>query len=246
MKLYTLGTSHGATEEGRSCSVNLLKVSDSYYLFDCGGDAEAKLKDIGLEPNAPRAIFISHMHIDHVAGLSALSKRYMLHYNKTDARAEVFFPEESSVLPFYAWLSAAHCSLEKKDRFNVRSFIGGEIYTDENITVTAIPTKHIKGGEYPSFAFMVEGEGKRFLYTGDLAPSFIDYPTVVTEKDFDLILSELVHFDVEKNIPALAESRTKKMVFTHVSLKKIPIILEKQGELPFPITVANDGDVYEF
>ena len=39
----------------------------------------------------------------------------------------------------------------------------GEIYRDEHVTVTAIRTKHVSGGAYPSYAFMVEGEGKTFL-----------------------------------------------------------------------------------
>lgn len=42
MKLYTLGTSYGATELGRECSSNLLEVNGSYYLFDSGGNVEAK------------------------------------------------------------------------------------------------------------------------------------------------------------------------------------------------------------
>ena len=44
MKLYTLGTSHGATEIGRACSANLLAVGTTYYLFDCGGNTYAQNK----------------------------------------------------------------------------------------------------------------------------------------------------------------------------------------------------------
>ena len=245
MKLYTLGTSHGATEKGRSCSVNLLEVSGSYYLFDCGGDAEAKLKDLGLE-GAVRAIFLSHMHIDHVAGLPALAKRYFLHYNKTGSYADVYFPEEEGIEPFFAWLRATHYSFKNPDAMKTHVIKEGEIYRDEHVSVTAIRTKHVSGGAYPSYAFMVEGEGKRFLYTGDLSPSFTDYPTVVFERDFDLILSELVHFDVEKNLPDIIRSKTKSLVFTHLGPSKIPIIKEKQGEIPFPVTIANDGDTFEF
>lgn len=245
MKLYTLGTSHGATEKGRSCSVNLLEVSGSYYLFDCGGDAEAKLTDIGLAGSV-RAIFLSHMHIDHVAGLPALAKRYILHYNKQGSHAEVFFPEEEGIEPFLSWLRATHYSLDRLDSFEMRVIREGEIYRDENITVTAIRTRHIKDGEIPSFAFTVEGEGKRFLYTGDLSGSFEDYPEVVFERDFDLILSELVHFNVEKNLPKIRESRTKRLVFTHLGPSKIPTLLEREKDFPFPISVASDGDVFEF
>ena len=245
MKLYTLGTSHGATEENRSCSINLLEVEGSYYLFDSGGDAEAKIKNLGIDPGKVKAIFISHMHIDHVAGLPALSKRYLLHYNKNNNKADVFFPEERAIEPFFYWLDVTHYKFQSREPFDIKVIDAGVIYNDGTITVTAIPTKHIENGKFPSFAFMVETNNKRFLYTGDLSPSFDDFPKIVFEKNFDLILCELVHFDVEKNLPTISKAKTKKIIFTHVSLKKIPILLDNIASLPFSCEVAEDVSVYD-
>jgi len=64
-------------------------------------------------------------------------------------------------------------SLEKKELFNVRPFAAGEIYRDENVTVTAIATKHIGGG---AFGVRVRGEelelrtmnGLELLITGHI------------------------------------------------------------------------------
>ncbi len=247
MKIYTLGTSHGATEYTRSCSVNLLEVGGAYYLFDCGGDAESKIKNLGIEPNEVRAIFISHMHVDHAASLPGMAKRYALHYNKTEAHADVFLPEASAIPVLMSWLEAMHFEKEHShfEFFELKPVFRGVVYEDEHVRVTAIPTRHVQGGKFPSYAYAVEGEGKLFLYTGDLAPDFSDYPAVVYEKDFDAILSELVHFDVEKNLPDIKKSRTKKLIFTHLGPRKIPLIEAAKDEFPYPVYIANDGDSFD-
>ena len=58
VKFYTLGTSHGGVEVGRSCSVNMVSVGEYYYIFDCGGNVETKLKDMGIPFENIRAVFI--------------------------------------------------------------------------------------------------------------------------------------------------------------------------------------------
>ena len=245
MKLHTLGTSHAAAEKGRSCSGSLLEINGRYYLFDCGANIESKLVDMGLDPTDVRAIFISHMHEDHIGSISCMLKRIAGHYNKQGLTTDVFFPEKEAIPPFIAWLEAMHFDLSNISRFNMAPVSPELTYNDGTIKVTAIPTKHVFMGKYPSFAYMVETSDKRFLYTGDLAPSFIDYPTVVYEKDFDAILSELVHFDVEKNLPSIIKSRTKKLIFTHIGPSKIPQIEQASDKFPFPVFIANDGDCFD-
>lgn len=245
MKLYTLGTSHSAAEIGRSCSGSLLEIDGSYYLFDCGGNIESKLVNMGLDPTDLRAIFISHMHEDHIGSLTSMLKRIAGHYNKKGSTTDVFIPEKEAIPPFIAWLEAMHFDLSNISRFNMSPVLPGITYSDSKVKITAIPTKHIFMGKYPSFAYMAETQDKRFLYTGDLAPSFVDYPTVVYEKDFDAILSELVHFDVDKNLPDIIRSRTKKLIFTHLGLDKIPLIERAVDKFPYPVFIANDGDCFE-
>ena len=246
MKLYTLGTSHGAAEKGRYCSGSLLEVCGSYYLFDCGADIEAKLVNMDIDPADVRAMFISHMHADHVGSLVGMTKRLAHQYNKKGSVMQVFLPEAEAISPYLSWLDAMHFDVSNINRFNMQATAPGAIYCDEVIRVTAISTRHMMNGKYPSFAYTVEGDGKRFLYTGDLSGDFSDYPEVVYEKDFDLILSELVHFNVEKNLPSIIKSKTKKMVFTHIGPDKIASIKQAASEFPFPVAVADDGECFEF
>ena len=243
IKFYTLGTSHGATEPGRSCSVNLVEVDGSYYVFDCGGNIETKMKDLGMPFENLRAVFISHMHEDHAGSLSAVVKRFS-HYIKEERSVKIYMPEADGIEAFRAWLAALHTT-KNLHRVGYELIEAGEIYRDEKIAVTAIATRHMQGGEYPSYAFVIEAEGKKLLYTGDLAADFSDYPQVLLEEDFDLVVSELVHFNLENNLDTIKKTRTKKLVFTHMNLKKAEIIRGIIDEFPFEVVVANDNDLFE-
>ncbi len=241
MKLYTLGTSHGATEVGRACSANLISVGDNYYLFDCGGNTEGKMTDLGLPIERIRAVFVTHMHEDHAGTLSAIAKRFT-NYRRDASPVSIFLPEEKGIDAFRIWLSALH--IEINDRVFLFPVKAGKVYEDENITVTSIATAHMFNGAFPSFAYLIEAEGKKMLYTGDLAGDFHDYPTILFDEDFDAVLCELVHFKVENNLETIAKTRTKKMVFTHLAPRNIPRIRTAEDKIPFPVEIAEDGASY--
>ena len=125
-----------------------------------------------------RSVFISHMHEDHAGSLSAIAKRFVS-YIKTGEQVNIFMPEENAITAFKNWLKALHFSKFDKLIFSLTQ--KGEIYRDENITVSAVPTEHLFNGEFPSYAFVVETSDKKILYTGDLACDFHDYPQIVFE-----------------------------------------------------------------
>ena len=251
MRLFTLGTSHGAAELHRACSMNLIEVSGKYYLFDCGGSAESRLVDIGIDPTLLRAVVISHMHEDHVGSITGIVKRFTS-YNPDKRNVRIFMPDAASVDALRTWLSAINIFrwqdgkflTEEAARLSFSPISEGVIFDDGNLRITAIPTRHLANGAMPSFAFVIEGEGKRVLYTADLNPDFSDYPRIAYEKDFDLILSELVHFDVARNLPDIARSRTRKLVFTHYNERSLRALRDANAVFPFEVCVANDGDEF--
>lgn len=240
MKLYTLGTSHGATEPGRGCSANLLEVNGSYYLFDCGGNAEGKMTDLHLPVLGIRAVFISHMHEDHIGGLSAIAKRFTVHRNKECKSVSVFLPEQKGIDVFCQWLDALHFHISE-NAFTMHLVREGLLYKDENISVTAIPTRHLENGIYPSFAYMICTENEKLLYTGDLNADFGDYPQILLEEEFDAVLSELVHFSFEKNLKTIVKTKTKKLIFTHMAPGNIQRVAEHKDAFPFEVCIAEDG-----
>jgi len=243
MRLCTLGTSHGATEQGRACSCNLLTVNGAHYLFDCGGYVEGKLCDLNISFADLRCAFITHMHEDHAGTLSAIIKRFNHYIPESDAFLKVFMPEENGICAFKNWIEALHMvSVEKRASFTLVS--EGMIYEDENIKVTAIRTQHLMNGVFPSYANKVETADKRFLYTGDLNPDFHDYPEILYNKDFDAVLCELVHFNVEKNMDCFLKTKTKQLIFTHMGLHNIPKIEAALDRFPYPVHIARDNAFY--
>jgi len=240
---HTLGTSHGAAEYGRSCSVNVLDVNGHYYVFDCGGNIETKMKDLAMPMANVRAVFISHMHEDHVGSLSAIGKHFTVYIGK-EASIRIMMPERAGIEAFRAWMLALHTNAEKMKRLELKEIFEGEIYRDEFVAVSAIATRHIECGRYPSYAFVIEAEGKRILYTGDLAYDFSDYPEVLYTEDFDLVVSELVHFHLEENLEDIKKTRTKKLVFTHINLNKAKSLREIAHTFPFEVTVAEENATF--
>ena len=81
MEIIILGTGHGtATECYNTCFA--IKDKDEYFLIDSGGGNGIlkQLKETNIELEKIRAIFISHIHMDHILGciwiIRVLSKKY--------------------------------------------------------------------------------------------------------------------------------------------------------------------------
>ncbi|MBR2930969.1 MAG: MBL fold metallo-hydrolase [Clostridia bacterium] len=257
MKLYTLGTAHGAAECGRACSVILLECGGKYYLFDCAACAESRLMDLGIDPSELEAIFTTHAHEDHVGGIPAMVKR-IWDYNYENKKVRIYLTEEKLLAALRGWLDAMHTLRIGSDGRPMTELLAnaefsivseGEFYNDGNISVRAIKTRHLEHGKYPSYAFIIEGEGKKMLYTGDLEMDFLDYPAEAHNEQFDLVLCELVHFNSESpdmDINLVLNTKTKRFVFTHYRNVDRARPLFELPSLPFELRVATDGDVFEF
>lgn len=252
MKLYTLGTSHGAVEGGRACSANLVEVGGVYYLFDCGAATELRLGEVGINPTDVRAVFISHMHEDHVGGISSIIKRFTA-YNPEMKHTAIYLADESAKAALSAWIDTVYPYRWTGERFmtefstcfELKAVEEGTFYDDGNLKVRAIPTRHSANGRFPSFAFVFEGEGKRVFYTGDLNACFSDFPTELLDTPLDLMLSELVHFNVSTAYPVVSRMQTKRLVFTHYSKRKLGELASANVTFPFQTDIARDRDVFE-
>ncbi len=156
--------------------------------------------------------------------------------------------EQQGVDALRTYLLSAVNTLDD-ERIRMHAFTSGKIYEDENITVTAIPTDHMNG-EHPSYAFMIEGDGKRIFFTGDMhCGSPDDFPMLAKELPSELIVSEFVHFCKDTLLPHLQACKTKRVLFNHYNENWTPPVVEwmktKEAGLPFPISLVCDGDTVE-
>ncbi len=247
MKLHLIGTSHGAPEKNRACSAILLETEGRFYVIDAGSSVEKYMVDNDLDVEAINAIFITHMHEDHIGTLTGLLK-VLRTYHGT-ARAQIFLPEQQGIEGLRVWLEAIHATPWPENRLPFLLTAEGEVYSDEYVKVSAVKTDHIKG-DFDSFAYIIECEGKRVVITGDLTDDLHDYPQVILEKDFDAVVSELCHYRKEFGfIPGTIEkikaSKTKKIIFTHI-YPGADIDMQKiKDTLPFTAHIAQDGDIFE-
>ncbi|HWK33521.1 MAG TPA: MBL fold metallo-hydrolase, partial [Hyphomicrobium sp.] len=72
LRVTLLGTAAGpAARSTRSQPASLLQVGGKTYLIDAGDGVLRQLASAGVQPGAVDAIFITHLHFDHTAGLPA-------------------------------------------------------------------------------------------------------------------------------------------------------------------------------
>lgn len=252
MKIYTLGTSHGDATYCRFNSSTVYETDDgSLYLVDAGAPVEALMTRKGLKFRDLRAVFITHMHDDHVGGLTNLIKASVKYPGNRPSGAVVHFPEAGAEDALRGWLSALHIkSPEPIVSFSLTT--DGLVYSDENVRVSAIRTRHLLADGVPSsFAYMLEFKKGDIsvLHSGDLRSDFADFPAIARERHFDACLCEATHYKPDQAAPVLAESRFGRLIFIHIhnpwhGEEGEAALLSHYKNLPYPIDIAHDGDEF--
>lgn len=246
MKLTFLGTSAGIPDPDRNCSCAMLEVDERVYLIDAGAPVLNCLRQHEMTPLSIHAIFTTHAHSDHTAGLLHLLDACTWFYKEStfpiflttptlgDALARTI--EEMDQQPFAS------------NRLHFKTAEAGTLYDDGILKATYIPAHHCD--PRPSYSILIEAEGKRLLFTGDLSRNLEkgDFPAVAFKLPTDLIVCEMAHFGEEQIAPYLEKCQTKHVIFNHHQPWKAADIahLATPDRFPFPITRAYDGEVIQF
>ncbi len=236
MKLTFFGTSHGHPETGRFCTSVYFEHNGHGFFIDAGAPIIYLMTQRQIKISNVKALFITHMHGDHTAELPTIAGS--LWYHK-DADWNIYFPEESGIekLSHWAWV-------KNNPQFHPHVVNEGLVYDEYGIRVTAIRTEHISK-DTPSYAYMIEtDDGKKVLFTGDLAYDFHDFPQIAKEQYFDLIVSELVHLSPYKAAEILKDIKTRLLIFSHLGEANIASLEKHNIRFDFPHIVAIDGFQY--
>ena len=243
MKIYFVGTSHGAPSGTRRCSCIMIESGDSLYFIDAGTlIAEAVLR-YGKRMQSLRAVFTTHSHSDHTSGLANLAG--LINWFYADSAADIFVTEQKLADAIKAMMDAGGDGEPDQKRVRFRIPTAGAVYEDENIKVEYIPTKH--SSKCCSYAILVTEGEKRVLFGGDFSQDLKreDIPDIINE-ELDGFVCELAHFGLEKLKPYLEKCRVKRLYFTHVyPLSKYDEINALKGRYPFEIFSPDDGDIFE-
>ena len=82
LKLTVLGTNAAMPAHGRFTSSQVLENEQYAYLIDCGEGCQIRLSQYKIKRNKIKAIFISHLHGDHLFGLPGVLTSFF-HFNRT-------------------------------------------------------------------------------------------------------------------------------------------------------------------
>lgn len=206
----TLGTAGGPIpRRERAQPANALVVNGVVYLFDTGDGVVHQMTAAGIAPDAIRAVFLTHHHVDHNAGLGPfLATRWVLQSHKP--------------LPIWGPRGTRHMvrGLITANRATERAPITADgegssmatgviahdipsdapgpvvVYRDANITVTAVANTHYhfapgsRAARFArSYAYRIEAAGRTIVLTGDTGPSAA---VEALAAGADLLVSEVI------------------------------------------------------
>ena len=223
MRIIFFGSSHGLPEPDRKCSSIMIKSGDSCYFIDMGTPPLDQLAERGISVESVKSVFITHMHGDHTNGLIPFIDLCNGYYTK--ANPEFYLPgnTEKTVSAIKEWIKCQGCTWFRDFKFN--HVDDGFVYRDEKIKLSAFRTGHTD----ESFSYLLEAEGKRVFFSGDLkiqesdTEEKPDLPAEEFDKGLDLAILELAHFNAVDKYYKFLKDRTNinTVCINHYSSFKI-------------------------
>lgn len=238
MRIVFFGSSHGVPEANRRCSCTMIEVGENRYFIDMGTAAIEQLRTRSIPVESVKAITVTHMHGDHTDGLVSFVDLCNWYFKKANPIFVLPEPIDRTKNALSAWLE---CLGQTMRDFDFRPVQEGVCYQDEVIKITAFKTQHTD----MSFAFLVEAENKRVLFSGDLSmrgPT-ADFPVSVFEKPVDLAVCECAHFSAKAYLPIFKDCENlKALCFNHYGDCFMGSIFEVRKALDnIPVYIAEDG-----
>lgn len=221
MELRFLGSGDAFGSGGRFHTCFHVRDQKGAFLIDCGASSLVAIKKFGIDPNAIRAILVTHLHGDHFGGLpfflldgDLMSRREAPLVVagppglglRLEAAMEVFFPGSSK--------TRRRFPLEIRELEAER---GEEVC---GIAVTPYRVAHPSGA--PSFALRLTVDGKTLSYSGDT--EWVE-GLAKAAKGADLFIAESYffakrvkyHLDFATLRSRLPELGAKRVILTHMS-----------------------------
>ncbi len=195
-RLILLGTAGGpAIKKARAQPASALIVNGSVYVIDTGNAVARQMALAGIQTSALRAVFITHLHSDHVADYGTLLLRAWLTGLKTPVDTFGPAPLEKMTRDYLTYMDW-DIQLRIKDEHRVpfaplirahNIAAEGVIYTDDNIKVTAVEVPH--GAAKPTYAYRFDSKDRSIVFSGDTAKS---EALVKLAKGADILLHEVL------------------------------------------------------
>lgn len=258
-----MGTASAMPISDRNPSAQMLNVHGRLFLIDCGEGTQQQIRRNHLSFLKIEAIFLSHVHGDHVFGIFGLLST-MAMYGRT-AELHICAPQSfGPILKFYLSYYGDELNYEIIHHV-VKPKEPEEVYVSKNLKVTALPLQHKidcygyrfdetvperRPGNVPfvprSYAYCSDTkpfpELAQWVRGVDLLYHEATYPKDMADKAADRFHSTTVDA-----AGCALEAGVSKLVIGHYSSRvKDFDVFQKQCRDIFPESyAAQDGDVFE-
>ena len=247
-ELLVLGSSNGLPTRRRFTSAYALTVAGKLILLDCGAPVSSLLYYYGLDPLEVQAVFLSHWHMDHVAGLGLfLTQNNLL---KRPAPLTIYGPRGTRGKVRRMLLDSFLVPEELSYRLKITNIKAKKNYKEALIRVNYFKTQHLEhpkyktrfGNQATAYGMVITGPGWRVVYSGDVGSPNELAPYVA---NCDLLIHELAHPQPEEVAEFAEITQIPHLLLSHIrsefdeAPEKIAKIFAKlySGQL----TIAEDG-----
>jgi ribonuclease Z len=173
MRVTLLGTGCPQCDPDRFGPANLVRVAGKTFLVDCGSGATQRLVSAGSAGRELDAVFLTHLHSDHLVDLYQLIVSSW--HQGRDRPQRVFGPRGTrrfveGTLALWRDELAQRIAHEKRPstaalEVHVTEIAPGEVLCEDEVAVTAFPVDHFPVRD--AFGFRFESGGRRVVFSGD-------------------------------------------------------------------------------
>lgn len=157
-RVHILGCGSALPTAHHNPSSQVVEIRGKYFMIDCGEGTQAQVRRSHINFSKLQAVFISHIHGDHVFGLMGMISTFGL--QGRTAPLHVYAPEGYEAL-FHAEMQMFCSTIDYEVIFHpVDTSVRQVIFEDRSLTVETIPLKH----RMPCAGFLFkEKQGERHI-----------------------------------------------------------------------------------
>ncbi|MBQ8115850.1 MAG: ribonuclease Z [Prevotella sp.] len=157
-RVHILGCGSALPTAHHNPSSQVVEIRGKYFMIDCGEGTQAQVRRSHINFSKLQAVFISHIHGDHVFGLMGMISTFGLQGRTTPLH--VYAPEGYEAL-FHAEMQMFCSTIDYEVIFHpVDTSVRQVIFEDRSLTVETIPLKH----RMPCAGFLFkEKQGERHI-----------------------------------------------------------------------------------
>jgi ribonuclease Z len=257
-----LGNGSASPAVSRHQTAHALNVREQFYLIDCGEGTRQRLMRAGISPLKIKAVFISHIHGDHLFGLMPLIASLGLAGKQTPLK--IFGPADLKKLLDFFQNDFGHPVDFELDFTPVDTTRHLKIFENRSMEVWSVPLRH----RVPTTGYLFrelpdpnDHPTRSYAYLSDTLPSpkAANIIRAACPSGVDLLYHEATFAHTERRLAQQTghstatqaarialKSDAKKLIMGHFSSRyKDLSLLEAEARATFPEShIAEEGKIF--